>query len=366
MRNYGNYPDLSKVKRILVVKLRHHGDVLLTSPLFLNLKEFIPRAMIDALIYRESSPMLEGHPSIRRLLLYDRIWKKKIFFKRIYYEILFFYAIYREKYDLVINLTEGDRGALAALVSRAAISVGFEPEGKGFWKKHKCYTHLIKNCKTPRHTVEKNLDALRRLGISPPLDKRALYFHIGEKERGEILNLLHEALIFPKDYFVIHPASRWRFKCYPWMGEIIKKLLERGEQVVVTSGGGSQELQLIEAIFQHLPYSRGLLNLSGKTSLKQLGALIENSRCLISIDSVPLHIASALQTPVVAIFGPSSENNWGPWQHRQSRVVTEQISCRPCFMDGCGGSKISDCLYTLTAERILEAVDEMMLIMRSS
>jgi heptosyltransferase-3 len=72
---------------------------------------------------------------------------------------------------------------------------------------------------------------------------------------------------------------------------------------------------------------------------------------------VPLHMASALKKPVVAIFGPTSDAAWGPWRNPRAKVVAQNISCRPCYQDGCGGSKYSDCLHTLPVERVLEALD---------
>src|SRR3569832_133150 len=115
--SYGNYPPLAAVKKVLVVKLRHHGDVLLTSPVFSFLKTKLPHATIDGLIYQETAPMLEGHSAINKLHLYDKKWKKFSFFKRWKEEIALLLRIRKEKYDLVINLTEVDRGAIAAWVS---------------------------------------------------------------------------------------------------------------------------------------------------------------------------------------------------------------------------------------------------------
>jgi heptosyltransferase-3 len=99
-----------------------------------------------------------------------------------------------------------------------------------------------------------------------------------------------------------------------------------------------------------------LTSLAGQIDLKELGAVIDQSQMLICVDSVPLHMASALKTPVVVLFGPTSEINWGPWRNPQARVVTQQMSCRPCLMDGCGGSKRSDCLATLPVRQVLDSV----------
>src|SRR5258707_10609073 len=96
-----------------------------------------------------------------------------------------------------------------------------------------------------------------------------------------------------------------------------------------------------------------VINLAGRLTLKELGALIDACRCLVCVDSLPMHMASALKRPCVALFGPSSEIAWGPWLNADARVVTQSYSCRPCNLDGCGGSKVSDCLTHLTAEAVL-------------
>ncbi len=340
-----NYPDLSKVKKILVAKLRHHGDVLLTSPVFSILKSTLPDTQIDAFIWQEALPMLQGHPSIRQFHLYDRGWKKLGFLKRMSKEISLYRQIRKEGYDLVINLTEGDRGVLAAKLSGADIRVGFDPEGDGMLGKEKLLTHVVKHCPNPRHTVEKNLDALRRIGIFPAWEERELFFWVPDEEKQKV----------PEgNYIVVHPVSRWMFKCPPasFMAEVIAKLQKKGEQIVLSSGPAPEEMAYCQRILEKVP---GIIDYTGKMTLKGLGALIARADALITVDSVPVHLASALKTPMVALFGPTSEINWGPWRNPLARVVTQNVPCRPCFRDGCGGSGVSDCLQLLRVESVLEA-----------
>ena len=234
--------------------------------------------------------------------------------------------------------------------------VGFDPQGKGFLGKKKIYTHLVKHCTTPRHTVERNLDVLRRIGIFPMVEERELTLFVPEEARKKICSFgLEEG-----NYIVIHPVSRWGFKSWTarHVAQLIGQLHLLGYGLVLSSGPDLKEKEMIEEILRkvsHVP----VLDLSGKITLKELAALIEMSQCLISVDSVPLHIASALKKPVVAIFGPSSDINWGPWMHPDARVVAMSISCRPCHLDGCGGSKMSDCLHQLPAATVLEAVTDL-------
>ena len=351
---YGNYPELKSVKKILVIKMRHLGDVLLTTPLFTLLKEAVPHAEIDAYIYEESLPMLEGNAAISGYLLYDRRWKKLSFFRRLCKELSMLRCVRRGKYDLVINLTEGDRGALVALASGSRCRIGFDPGKKGIKGKRSIYTHVVKNCPTSRHMVERHLDVLRCLGIFPKEHERDLSFMIPEGAREKMEGRLAEEGVRRGEFLLIHPVSRWLFKCP--LPEFYVLLIKRlSERVVLTSGPGEKERAFVQAIVDRLP-DGAVVDLSGKTSLKELGALIEMSRALITVDSVPLHMASALKVPLVALFGPSSEVDWGPWRHPQSVVVAKGVSCRPCGRDGCGGSKLSDCLYTLSVDRVVEAL----------
>lgn len=340
---YGDYPNLYNVKKILVIKHRHLGDVLLTAPVFRALKKALPEAEIHAYVYAESIPMLEGHPAIDRFIGYQRSWKKLGLIKRLYAEWKILKQIRDERYDLVINLTEGDRGAIAAKVSRARIRVGFEPKGK---RQKKFFTHIAKHCPTLRHTVERNLDVLRRIGIFPNQTSRELSFHIPPASKV--------AMAQPAPYILIHPTSRWRFKCWPVdkMRTLIKSLLAKGKRIILTSGPDAIEREMAAAISDGLE----ILNLGGKVILKELGALIEQSEMLICVDSVPFHMASALKKPVVALFGPTSEVTWGPWRNPHARIVSQNFSCRPCYQDGCGGSKYSDCLHTLPVDAVLREI----------
>ena len=98
-----------------------------------------------------------------------------------------------------------------------------------------------------------------------------------------------------------------------------------------------------------------MIHVGGEISLKEFGALILASELLICVDSVPFHMANALKKSVIALFGPTSEVTWGPWRNPRAQVVAQKLSCRPCYQDGCGGSKVSDCLENLSVDFVLKA-----------
>ena len=307
----------------------------------------MPGALIDAYVYEEAKSMLEGHPAIHELIGYDRRWKKLGLLRRLSKEGSLLREIRKRGYDLVINLTEGDRGGIAALFAGAKIRVGFSPKGK--WQK-KLYTHTVKHCPGTRHVVERNLDALRRIGIFLGEEDRELFLHIGEEP---LLSMQQKVGSLP--FVLIHPTSRWRFKCLQVakMRSLVEQLLKRGKKVVLTSGPDGIEVEMVEAIARGLDVTV----FAGKISLKELGALIHLSEMLVCVDSVPLHMASALKKRVIAIFGPTSDITWGPWRNPEAKVVAQNFSCRPCYQDGCGGSKYSDCLQSLPVKVILESID---------
>ena len=350
------YPDFSKIQRVLVAKLRHHGDVLLTSALFTLLKKRFPHLEIDGYIYKDTLPMLEGHPAISDFILYDKCWKKGSKLLRFFNELKVLSRIRKKKYDLVINLTEGDRGAIAALISQCSYAVGADPRGGGMFGKKKCYTHVVKHGPHPRHTVETGLDFLRILGVFPENNEKELFFHVPTEAINRVKELVGEG-----EYVLIHPVSRWMFKALPeeTIAEVVRFLHKKGNRAVLTASPDPIEVAMNRNIRALIPEIE-VCDLSGKISLKELGAAILKSSFLISVVSVPVHLASALKVPMIALFGPTCEKKWGPWNSPRSQVILNPLTCRPCYQIGCGGSGRSDCLFTLPKEKIFEAIERLL------
>ncbi|MBZ5509799.1 MAG: glycosyltransferase family 9 protein, partial [Acidobacteriia bacterium] len=127
--------------------------------------------------------------------------------------------------------------------------------------------------------------------------------------------------------------------------------------VALTSGPGPAEVEVARRIASRVEEARAgrpILNLIGQTSLADLAALLERAVLFLGVDSAPMHMATALGVPVVALFGPSGERSWGPWGDGHV-VVTSPYLCRPCGQDGCLGSKRSDCLEALSAQTVWQA-----------
>lgn len=349
---------LGEIARALVIMLRHHGDVLLASPVLSALKAQAAAAEIDALVYDDTAPMLEGHPALACLHVVGRKWKKAGFLARLAPEARLYRAMRARSYGLVVHLTEHPRGAWLARVLGARYSVAPAAAGRSaFWTGS--FTHLYALAGNGRrHKVEANLDALRRIGLQPGMEERRLRFVPGDAAQARIDGLLAAEGLPAREFIHIHPASRWSFKC--WTAERNAELIDRlatVSRVVLTSAPDPAELSLVEEILSKTRSKP--VNLAGRLSVKELGALSAHARLFIGVDSMPMHLAAAMGTPSVALFGPSGEHEWRPWRVAH-RVVTSNHACRPCGNDGCGGGKISECLTTLGVEEVWAAARELL------
>ena len=351
---------LAEVARALVIKLRHHGDVLLASPVLSALHSAAPQIEIDALVYDDTAAMLSGHPALAQLHCVGRAWRIAGLAQRAGAEWDLYSAMKARRYDLIVHLCEHPRGAWLARSLGARWSVAPAMPGRSkFWDAS--FTHLYALPKNGRrHQVELNLDALRRRGVQPALEDRRLRIVAGEEAGNRVTAVLAQHDLHDRGFVHLHPASRWQFKCWPAdrCAALIDSLAARGERIAITAADDAAERALVDAIcaLTRAP----VVNLAGKLSIKELAALIERARLSICVDSMPMHVASAVGTPVVALFGPSGDIEWGPWMVR-SAVVASDHACRPCGNDGCGGGKVSECLTTLDVGRVFAAAERLLI-----
>lgn len=339
--------------KVLIIKLRKIGDVLLSVPAIRALRENLPPgSYIAALVNKGTEEMLTGNPLLDEVITFDRSVKKLPLMQALKAQSNLIHQIRQKHFDIIVDLTSGDRPTIISAFSGAKYRLGHDPCGKGLFGKKHLYTHLVPPTKTEKHVVESNLDVVRLLGMDtnnksvtifiPPEDQA----HIDEQLNGLSASLVH-----------IHPTSDWLFKC--WRDEAVAKLIdylqqERHVRVVITSGPARKELDKVASILKLTKTQP--INLAGQISLKQLAAVSHRSKLFIGMDTAPMHIAAATGTPVIALFGPSGEHMWGPWGKGHT-VIAKDWECRPCGKDGCQGSKRSKCLEEITFEEVKKVVD---------
>ncbi len=355
---------LSHVRHALITKLRHHGDVLLASPVFTALARAVPGIAIDALVYADTAPLLAGHPAIAQLHTIDRGWKRAGALAQARAEWRLFRTLRARHYDLLIHLTEHPRGLTLARLLRPRWAVTRMPDKRpALWRRS--FTHFYKvPARTERHMVEQNLDALRRIGIYPDAADRRLVLVPGAAAEARVAALLTEHRLDRHGFVQVHPGSRWLFKCWPAdaTAALIERIAAQRLRVVVTGAPDERERALVAAILALLPPAirADVVDLTGQLSLPELAALTAGARAFAGVDSAPMHIAAAMQTPTLALFGPSSEIAWGPWNVAHRVVASDRHPCRPCGLDGCGGGKVSECLTTLPVATVEAALADLL------
>jgi heptosyltransferase-3 len=350
---------LADVRRALVTKLRHHGDVLLASPVFATLARAAPHIEIDALVYRETAPMLANHPAIARIHTIDRAAKREGVAAQLRAERALLSDLRARRYDLLIHLTEHPRGLSLAHLLRPRFAVTRErARPSPLWRS--AFTHFYRlPRRTPRHAVDQNLDALRRIGVQPRIDDKRLVLVPGPEADARADALLHEHGIPPFAFVHAHPGSRWLFKCWTpaRTAAFFDRIASDGFPIVVTGAPDQLERDLGAATIGAAGRETRaqIVDLTGHLSLPEVAAITARARLFFGVDSAPMHMAAAMGTPALALFGPSGEDEWGPWQVAHRVVTSHAFPCRPCGIDGCGGGKVSECLTTLAVDDVYEA-----------
>jgi heptosyltransferase-3 len=346
------------LRRVLVVKLRHHGDVLLASPVFQVLRNRAPHAEIDALVYEDTRDMLAGHPAIAQLHGIDRAWKRQGWVEQARQESRLLSTLRERRYQLIVHLTNHWRGVSLSQALRPRWCVAPDERASPLWRWS--FTHLYKLPRgTPRHTVETNLDALRRIGLYPEEEEKRLVMVPGADAESRVDALLAGAGLAPRGFVHVHLTSRWLFKAWSEAqgAELLRRLARDGHALVATCAPDAREKAILARTLEAAQVP--VVDLSGQLTLRELAALVARARLFFGMDSAPMHMAAAMGTPVVALFGPSDERVWGPWRVAH-RVVTSTHPCRPCNIDGCGGGKVSECLTTLRVEAVHSAINELL------
>jgi len=294
------------MQKILIIKLSSLGDVVHALPVLSGLKQSLPDAQISWMVSRAFSSLLEGHPDLDQIILFERErWRG------VKNCILRFPEIWRLvqdirafQFDVVLDLQGLLRSGLFTWLAHA-------PERFGFTDARECsylaYNHKVVVPTWITHAVDKNLFlAEQYVGHNLTLHfKIALSAKDQEKAKLWIPNLPAVVLV---------PGARWASKCWPTLhfAQLIDFLLQK-QNISVVLVGAKSDLGIGEEIIRQAWLGQKVINLIGKTSLKELAAVMQRANLVVSNDSGPMHIAAAMGTKVVALFGPTQTNKTGPY-----------------------------------------------------
>ena len=328
-------------QNILVIKLRYIGDVVLSTPVLSRLREGFPKARITMLVNAGTEEVVQGHPALDEVLAVGRggthgRWQM-------------LGALRRRRFDVVLDLTDGDRSALLSWLSGAPTRVGYNSEDR--WR-GRLYTHIVQADRFGMHTAHYHVAAVEALGLTGRTPDPQIT--VAQDARRAAERLLQKAQIEPDRLFVcLHPGARWWFKAWP--GERFAALADRIQTQTRTQVlflGGEQDRQGVREIAAAM--RTPCRSLAGKTRLQEAAAVLERATLMISNDNGPMHIAAAVGTRVVGLFGPSDPAIWGPWGVGH-RIFYKQLDCRNCFHPDCFRGD-ENCMRLISLEEVWQAV----------
>lgn len=336
----------------MVVESGFLGDVVLTAPIIAGIRKIYPEAWIVLLVTTKAKQVAELIEGISQVMEFD----KRGEFSGIRGLMRFAEVIKKESFDIVYSLHKSYRTAILLFLSKIPHRIGFKQAQLSF-----LYNSLRDRQKGTLHEVEKKYSILKDEVLNS-VDNAAPSQIKLIKPEITALSAHLEQLDFVRPYILVSPGSVWKTKQWSNLGyfKVVEKLLAKNNRVALV--GGSNEAFSKEQLSQlEERYPELFIDLVDKTSIHDLAFLVSNTRLLICNDSFPLHLASAYQTPTLAIFcATSKEQGFGPWQNTKAHVLgREDLACRPCRRHG-GRScptKTWLCVEGLSVAEVIRAVE---------
>jgi heptosyltransferase-2 len=325
---YGErFMKLSNVRKILFITLSNIGDVILTLPVLSALKDNFPDASIDVVVGPRPEQIFKKDPRIGRVFVYDKHAKLKDKMK-------FMTMLKAEKYDLAMDMKTSLLPILIAAKNRSGLF--FKPKS-GI--KHKRLIHL---------------ESLMPFGIKYKEQKN---IYIDGESRNKISGILEDNKVSGADMLIgVNPGSRSHLKQWEKQGfvDVINSVIKNPRNKIVLIGDGN-DAGLSKDIADAVNKPDRLIDLTGKTNLNELCALIEKFSLLLTCDSAGLHIASDLGVKIVAIFGPTDPKEYGP-RGDKDIVIRKDLECSPCKKAQCKFGT-HECMNSIAVEEVLKAVE---------
>jgi heptosyltransferase I len=334
--------------RILLIKPSSLGDIVHAMPVVAALKDRWPKAQITWLVKRQWAELVERVEGV------DRVWPVDATVGGWLGQIA---RLRTERFDLMIDLQGLFRSAAMGWASGASMRIGFENGREGSpW----FYTHRVMVPTVDMHAVDRYLLVAAALG-APPAGRPQFRFSIAERDLSVVQDVAQRrGLSLEKPWVAMGIAARWLTKRWPVgaFAAVAEQLMEQGVRQIVAIGSQSDQAEVgrFKGLTKH-----PIIDLTGAVPLGSLPALLSKAALMITNDTGPMHIAAAVGTPVVAIFGPTSAIRTGPYGSNHA-VLTHEVPCRPCFSRVCHHQVPLECVVQVLPEQVLAAAKQRLLM----
>lgn len=339
--------DWTKVQRVLVVRLRSIGDTVLSTPSLLALRRFLPNAQIDVLLEDWVAPVLDGSELVDNVI---SIGKGSV--SRLKTAL----ALRRQKYDIVFNLHGGTTSTFLTRFTGARHRVGYKN-----YQYSSLYTELLSSSsdfwgEEKTHSAEQQLALLGFVGV-PVSDRPKSLLSVTDEAADDVELLLHIYGIDEDRLVLLHPSTAFATK--QWPPENYAKVAEYFAAMRITrvAVATKAEARTLEKMVEN---SRVSIFSLDDLSLPQITALAARAELFIGNDSGIAHIAAAVGTPTVVIFGSSNRDHWRPWTDAPNEIVFEKFDCQPCPGYRCEVYGHPKCIESVTTESVISAIDRVL------
>ena len=346
-------------KKILIIRLSAIGDVVDVLPALRCLRSNFPESRISWLVEDRASAVLSDNPDIDDVIVFPRKkWRREILkVNRVFStlsDILSFYRkLHGECYDLVLdfqgNLKSGIMDLITGSENRVGFAKGFSKEFNYLFTRYKVYPQNKRE-----HRIDKNLSLLKGIGFKAEFQNPEL--PVSRPDLEYISKFIDENNKCSVPLIIINPCTseygsykRWSTLNYARLADMI---LEKYDVKVVFIWGPN-ELEIVNEIVSHMK-QKALV--ACKTTIKQLIELMRRAGLYIGGDTGPLHIASTLCIPTVAIFGPKDPILYGPY-NENAAIISKELPCSPCRDRTCSDP---ECLTKILPEEVFQAVNQLM------
>lgn len=334
------------VRKVLVRAVNWIGDAVMSTPALAAVRATFPAAEITLLANPLVGELLQGHPAIDWVMMFYRKGEHRGVVGR----LRLARQLAQEKFDLAIILPNSFDSALIPWLARIPVRMGKASDGRSLLLTHRFHEVKVQDA---RHEVQYYRDLLSSFGICAEQSVPQLATTLQEDDAAAVF--LETNGIAPEDLVVginagasFGSAKRW----YPERFAAVASRLSSSWGAKVVLFGGPDEQEIVSEIEHHL--AGNCLNLAGKTSVRQLMALVKRCNFFVSNDSGPMHIAAAFGVPLVAVFGPTDHAGTAPCSNK-AIIVRHETSCAPCKLRVCPTDH--HCMTDVTVEDVVQAAE---------
>jgi len=345
--------------KILIVKLSAIGDVIHTLPSLNAIRKHYPNAHITWLVEKAASSLVVGHEALNRVIISKRKqWIKKKFGPSCLNNIKEAHQFIKElrdtEYDLIIDFHGLLKSSVLIALARGKRKIGFD---KGM--EHMEHSYIFLNERIPavnmdNHALLRSLMLINAIGIN----SKEIEYMIPVSDHTRILTdelLGCHGIKDPGIFVAMNPVAKWETKLWDnrKFALLADRLIEKYNACVIFTGSQSDK-STIKDIMSFM--SKKAVNLAGETTLKTLAAIYKKTKLLISTDTGPMHMAAAVGTPVIALFGPTASWRTGPFGSKH-KILRSGLNCSPCFKRQCS---TIDCMKQISVKQVMDTVNSIL------